>query len=216
MAFDLDNTLVARDRAFWRFLEHERARAPDRSLDLQEVEALDRRGHGPKEPLLAYLAEALGWNERELAARHQRFAAGLVAALEPDDAPSSLLSRLVRKYPLALISNGTSAVQRAKLARLELTSYFEQVLISQEVGLRKPDPAIFRRLFETWRLPPATVAFVGDDPHKDVLAAGAVGLVPIWISDGRSWPLEAPAPHTISSLDELEPLLDRLACTEGA
>lgn len=208
IGFDLDQTLVPRERAFAGFLQAECANAAGRPLDLARVAALDLRGHGPKEPLLAYLAAALGWPERDHDARHRRFVAGMLAALQPDPRVTALLARLGARFPLALVSNGTSRAQRGKLAKLCLEPYFELVLISEEVGCKKPDPRMFTPLLAAWQLPAAEIAFVGDDPRKDVEGARGVGLTPIWIAEGRAWPLPSPAPSSLESVLALEALLE--------
>lgn len=44
------------------------------------------------------------------------------------------------------------------------------------MGLRKPDPAIFRRAADELSVIPEACLFVGDDPERDVLGAAAVGM----------------------------------------
>jgi putative hydrolase of the HAD superfamily len=208
IAFDLDNTLVARDRAFWTWIAEECRAAPCHGVDLGRVAELDQSGHGPKEALLAYLAESFTWPESDLAARHRRFVAGTLRGIEPDAAIASLLGRLRRRYRLAVVTNGTSQAQRGKLDRLGISGYFEHVLVSEEVGSKKPEPAIFQRLIEAWPLAPGAIAFVGDDVSKDVLGARAAGLVPVWISRDASWPPGSAPPLQIRDVLELEALLD--------
>lgn len=210
IAFDLDDTLTQRSAAFSAFLEAECRAFPEHTLERAQVVDLDRGGYGPKEPLLDYLARSLGWRERDFASRHARFRAGVVAALEPDPALQALLARLHARYPLALISNGTSRMQRAKLEKLELSHFFSPVLISEEVGTKKPDRAIFARLLEAWPLAAQSIVFVGDHPTLDVLGARAAGLRPLWLAKGRPWPLEEAPPPAIARLAELEAALASL------
>src|SRR5439155_11242228 len=58
------------------------------------------------------------------------------------------LDRLHRRYHLGIITNGMTEIQREKIQRLGLEPYFDIILISQEVGLTKPDPRLFRMAIE--------------------------------------------------------------------
>ena len=52
------------------------------------------------------------------------------------------------RVALALVTNGASRLQHAKLAVTELESYFTPVIVSEEVGIGKPDPAPFQAALE--------------------------------------------------------------------
>jgi epoxide hydrolase-like predicted phosphatase len=62
---------------------------------------------------------------------------------------------------------------------------FDAVVISSEVGLRKPDPAIFRRALELIELPPAECAFIDDIEHN-VRAAEELGITGVHHTDVES------------------------------
>jgi len=88
--------------------------------------------------------------------------------------------------PLGLLSNGSVTAQRAKLRRLGLESCFDAILISGELGVEKPDRAIFQRALAA--LGCDRGCMVGDDPVRDIAGARAAGLRTCWISWGRDWP----------------------------
>ena len=54
-----------------------------------------------------------------------------------------LIEHLSRDYRLAIVTNGLSIVQRGRMARSELNPYFEDLFISEELGVSKPNPEIF-------------------------------------------------------------------------
>jgi putative hydrolase of the HAD superfamily len=58
--------------------------------------------------------------------------------------------------------------------------YFDSVVISGEVGVKKPDPAIFNQALETTKLNPEEVVYVGDT-DEDIAAAQAARMLPILI-----------------------------------
>ena len=81
---------------------------------------------------------------------------------------------------LALITNGTSQSQRAKLTRFHLTGYFEHVLIEQETGFGKPDIRAFERALELVQLDAADCWMVGDNLVWDIAPPQRLGIRAVW------------------------------------
>ncbi len=143
-------------------------------------------------------------------------------AVDPDAAP--VLGRLKQSLPLALVSNFDHPPHvRSVLGEAGLLDLFDAVVVSADVGIKKPDPGIFSPPLETLGVDPARVAFVGDAP-EDMAAAEAAGLVSIllrrrsgatWVAaaDYRSEPATdaaggpAAGSVTIAGLRELLPLI---------
>ncbi len=73
---------------------------------------------------------------------------------------------------------------------------FDGIVISEEVGVRKPDPAIFTAAVAacTLRRPAGDVWLIGDDPSDDVAGALGAGIRTVWISGGSTWPRKDVAP----------------------
>ena len=89
------------------------------------------------------------------------------------------LVRLRSRAPLACITDGTPAVQRAKLTALGLTDAFDVVVISDALGgrhLRKPHPAPFRAAMARLGCGAEGTVHVGDRPSKDVDGTRRVGM----------------------------------------
>ena len=59
-----------------------------------------------------------------------------------------LVRELAKKFPLALVTNGIAAVQNRRFAASPITPYFQSIVISEEVGVAKPDPRIFAPALE--------------------------------------------------------------------
>src|SRR5687767_4714009 len=81
---------------------------------------------------------------------------------------------------LGIVSNGNARAQRRKVAALGIAPYFDAVIISGAVGLRKPDPRIFRLGLRAVGAELADCWFVGDHPVVDILGARGAGLVAVW------------------------------------
>jgi len=131
-------------------------------------------------------------------------------ALADDAAPT--LEALRSRYRLGLITNGPSEIQRRKIERFGLANYFDALIVSGEVGVAKPDPAIFGLALERLGVEPAEALFVGDSPEYDLRGAMAAGVPFVWMNPGgEELPegLEQPL-ATIGRLGELPALLEAL------
>jgi putative hydrolase of the HAD superfamily len=173
---DLDETLYSRQDAFWNWIasEAQMARASDQ-LGRERIAELDQRGRGDKRALLQHLAAVFDWREEEHE-RLRRFQLGIAAACRLQPGVSESLARIGAQYRLGMVTNGTGVLQRAKLAALGVEGLFDPLIISEEVGVRKPDPRAFELAVASWGLLPEAVLFVGDDPVADIAGATAVGM----------------------------------------
>ncbi len=104
------------------------------------------------------------------------------------------LDALAAAHPglrLGIVTNGEGDPQRAKLAAIGLTERFPLFVASAEVGMRKPDPQIFRHACEQLGVDPADAAHVGDRLDLDAQGAVGAGLRGIWLDragDGATTP----------------------------
>ncbi len=82
-----------------------------------------------------------------------------------------------RGYRIGLVSNTTSSTETLEvLAGAGLSGYFETIILSAVVGIRKPDPAILLEATGQMGIEPGKCAYVGDLPHRDVAAARKAGF----------------------------------------
>jgi putative hydrolase of the HAD superfamily len=89
-----------------------------------------------------------------------------------------LACQLKSRYRLALCSNALITLRAELEAEPTLSSLFDVVIISAEVGLRKPDPRIFELTADRLHLPPTACLLIDDKP-RNTLAAQAVGMLTI-------------------------------------
>ena len=81
-----------------------------------------------------------------------------------------LLESLSGEYRLALLTNGIREVQRSRLDRAGLSAMFDPIIISDEVGCKKPDPEIFSILLDqAGGIPPENCLMIGDNLTSDIL-----------------------------------------------
>jgi FMN phosphatase YigB (HAD superfamily) len=134
----------------------------------------------------------------------------LSRAVECPSHHAVLLSELRQRYRLAVVSNfDYSPTCRAILEREGLAGMFETIVISDEIGWRKPKPIIFETALGRMALPPAEALFVGDRADIDVLGARAVGMPTAWINRGAAaLPTDMQPPDfEIRDLKELRAIL---------
>ena len=98
------------------------------------------------------------------------------------DGTIEVLEYLKTKYQLHIITNGFKEVQHIKLENCGLKNYFNQIIISEEVGFNKPDRQIFEfALFKSNALKNESL-MIGDDYDADVMGAKDSGLRSIFFN----------------------------------
>lgn len=211
--FDLDQTLIDRTPSLRAFLPRQlRRHRPDATAD--EVAAftarfleLDENGYGDKTQLYRALRREFALAP-EVDALIEEFRRECYLETFPyPDAVPTLTALRARGARLAIVTNGSAQSQRAKLGPSGLGARVDAVLVSGELGVRKPDPAIFLRATAMLEAEPAACTFVGDNPVADIAGARGVGMRTAWIGRGRSWPPELEAADVV--LSDLTDLLDR-------
>ena len=99
---------------------------------------------------------------------------------------SEMLGALKGQYRLGLLSNFTHAPAALEIIDgMGLTPFFDVVLVSGEMGYRKPHPLVFRRLIDQLGVEKNEALFVGDDLEADITGARRAGLRPIWMTYAR-------------------------------
>ena len=79
-------------------------------------------------------------------------------------------------HQLHIITNGFKEVQFIKLENSGILNYFDDILCSEEVGVNKPDPLVFKKALERTRAKSIESMMIGDDFNADVLGAEKCGI----------------------------------------
>ena len=193
--FDIGDTLLAATR-LQQFSLEETARAlvtekwiDDSESFVQAYQMADKEPQFEEAPDLNHLYSderivarafkllALPFNAPRAERFLQLYRGKIRENLKPDTRLIKLLDDLrAQEIKLGIVSNGTTVEQLDQLTRLHIKDYFDPILISEEVGFRKPDPNIFLLAVQHWGLPPAEILVVGDRADWDVLGAAQVGM----------------------------------------
>lgn len=206
--FDLDETLVDRQRSLARYMRelYERYQLPVDGYGefYGRFVELDRFGYATRQDVFAMLIDEFGVDATMDAwladFRLNAWAECLCFA----DAVDVLCVLRGRGYQLGIVTNGSRESQRAKIKAAKLGELVDVILVSAEEGVAKPEPAIFLMAAERLGVEPTACLFVGDNPSADILGAQSVGMQAVWVRRHLPWPqTQAPCRYTINQLGEL-------------
>jgi putative hydrolase of the HAD superfamily len=253
IVFDLFDTLVDQDASRLAFVEHEgRQLSPstvrlhahltrsgshgislgDFAREQHEVdrelraETLDRDLELPTLRRFEALAERLGLAEHDGLAQawtriHMEVLRGALVIPTHHEA---VLASLALEYRLALCSNFSHGeTARAILAESGLDRHLSSIVVSEEVGFRKPRSEIFACVAESLGIAPREVLHVGDDLRADVGGAARAGMRTVWLTRRIRDPEAVLAAHdgprpdfALEDLLDLPVLVARLAGFSGS
>ncbi|WP_306057963.1 HAD family hydrolase [Natronococcus wangiae] len=95
-----------------------------------------------------------------------------------------VLERVAETNPTGVLTNGDGSQQRAKLDRHGLDELVDEVLVSNDVGVRKPESEIFD--LARARLPADDHVYVGDSYEEDIVGARSAGFGTIYVDETGS------------------------------
>ena len=116
-----------------------------------------------------------------------------------------VLDYLKEKYHLHIITNGFEEVQYVKLEQSKLLHYFEQIITSEQIGVKKPNPEIFRHALVKAFCKPDESIMIGDDLPVDILGAKAMGMHQVYFNPEKKAHKES-IDFEISCLSQLQEL----------
>ena len=197
---------VGLDRCYEALGESWREAERLRAIDHREVAAAERFAHFFRTLGLDEGALPPGFG-RSLIDAH-RNALGRAAEFPAHHGP--LLRRLAERYKLAVVSNfDYTPTALDILERAGVVDLFQTIVVSDEIGWRKPRRDIFDAALSRLGVRASDSLFIGDRADMDVLGAQQVGMDAVWINrDGEPLPAGIKAPmHEIRDLGELAAIL---------
>jgi putative hydrolase of the HAD superfamily len=214
--FDLDDTLTDRKATLRRFAiqyleDFKTCLEMDVNVFTQELELADSGGYRPRPEMFQILLERLPW--KTISTQDDfltywintfpRFALPMPGMLE------TLQTLKTRGFKLGIITNGQSFQQQTKIDALEIRGFFDTVLVSLEVNLRKPSAGIYQMALERLGVEADQAWMIGDHIINDVLGARGAGLTGIWLRhEARVWDAVEPSNLEIQNLRQLLHLLE--------
>lgn len=115
-----------------------------------------------------------------------------------------ILEKLHERYPMMLVSNFYGNIDEV-LRDYGIRHLFKGIIESAVVGVRKPNPTLFRLGVDALEMTPDEVLVVGDSLRKDIEPAESLGCSVLWLK-GKGWTQEEDLlthPHTITSIEQV-------------
>lgn len=188
LSLDLDDTILDTDAAAEYRVQAAAERASEvlGGLDVAMVDQALRAAMAANpvtQGRMALFLQTLGVEPRsdEGIAIRGAYNAVLLDALALMEGAEVTLARLRERYRLAIVTNGPSELQWPKLRKFALEGLVDHVVVSGDLGVHKPDPAIFHHLLTEAGVESANAAHVGDSIHSDIAGARAAGMTAIWM-----------------------------------
>jgi len=126
----------------------------------------------------------------------------------------ALLEAVRAKVPVAVVSNNLLQEQTEKLHYCGLAAHVDALIVSEEAGVSKPDPAIFTIALKALGVRADEAVMLGDSWSADIVGARAAGIRAVWFNPLR---VPSPAPELeVPELYSLEPTAETLALLLGS
>ncbi len=121
---------------------------------------------------------------------------------------AEIVARLSGRARMAIVTNGLAEVQRSRLSRSPISRHFDAVVISDELGVSKPDRRIIDHALELLGAERRDDALiVGDSLSSDIAAGRNAGIGTCWFAPhGGTAPEHLRPDHTVRRLDEVAAL----------
>ncbi len=195
VVFDLDHTLFDR-HATLRALVPDFRRRFDTASDMSDEKLLslwccgdDSLVYHGWERVWSFLIENGVFNSPPEFSEYSDFLSysfGHTAVAFPETVPM-LMSLREAGYKTAMITNGYHDLQYSKIDMLGLRDCFDEIMVSGDYEVFKPDRRIFDIMREKLGLRPEEIVYVGDNPVNDILGAHSAGWKAIWIQSTGYW-----------------------------
>ncbi|WP_341356436.1 HAD family hydrolase [Rossellomorea sp. y25] len=122
-----------------------------------------------------------------------------------------VLNEVKGNFQLLLLTNGSPHLQNTKLDKTpELVPYFEEIIISGNIGKGKPDSAMFLHALERLKLQKDEVIMVGDNLNTDILGASRLGIKTVWINRGQKTVQDLVPDYEIKELYEVLEIVNNM------
>ncbi len=121
------------------------------------------------------------------------------------DGSIELLEYLFPKYKLHIITNGFKEIQQTKLENAGIAKYFDNVITSENVGVKKPNPKVFHFALEKTKAKTYESIMIGDNLEADIYGAKNVGMKAVFFN-----PVKQNAPKNIKEINHLLEIRDIL------
>jgi YjjG family noncanonical pyrimidine nucleotidase len=153
--------------------------------------------------------------ESRVDAAASAYRSGYMSARRALDGAVELLEAVRPHARVGIVSNNLLEEQRDKLRHCGFTAFVDALIVSEETGMSKPDPAIFLIALERLGVRADDTVMLGDSWAADIVGATRAGIRAVWFNPERkprpAEPLDIAEVHALSPAADLVPLLLAIA-----
>ena len=129
------------------------------------------------------------------------------AMVYPEHHTEVLLYLKEKGYRLSVVSNFDHApTARELLVKFGIADFFEHIVISEEVGWRKPHRKIFEFALARLGEDPSDAIFIGDNPEADIMGPSDCGIDSVWVKRKEQF-IQAEPKFIIEDLEDLKKII---------
>jgi putative hydrolase of the HAD superfamily len=203
LMMDLDNTLIDRDAAFRTGAAEFLAAHELPAEDVDWVMSVDASGYATRTVVSQAIIDRypIGLDQGEVIAFLRRGAREHAQVAE--ETVDALREAREAGHQLVIVTNGAVPQQTGKVTASGLDRLVDATVVSEGVGSRKPEAAIFHAAAEAVGASLYGAWMIGDRDDADILGAHRLGLHSVWLHLGRQWSQADYAPtHAVGSVAE--------------
>jgi len=191
MLFDLDDTLLKRDKAvdkiFLIVLEkcYEEVNHSTKNEMLQKFKEYDHKQYGISDKIKVFESFFDEFPPKFRLPRNDIqifWDTHFPNCFSIEQNTINIINTIKMHVKVAIITNGTTQRQKAKIRNTNLNNYFDTIIISEEVGFAKPDKRIFELALNKLNVHPEDALFVGDDIEKDIGGCQNADIKGLWFN----------------------------------
>ncbi len=193
--FDLDNTLNDRTRSWEKFVAtlidpvEPLVKSGNAAQILSVILQADQGGYRPKDQFLADLQQNLDWTSTPtIEELHHLWRQQFPRCMVHRKGAIELLTKLKQNdLPVGIVTNGSTSMQQAKIDHMGLGMLVQTIVISESVGVKKPDRKIFEIALQGVEVAASETIFIGDNAEADIVGPSKMGMRTVWVRNGLSW-----------------------------
>lgn len=219
--FDLDDTLMdfsnASFQAFIRLMEHYDLPNDKHYFEIYqsgnhqtwlEFEQNLISSHELRSLRFERFLTSMNWsNKADALEMNARYISFLINESSLLTGTLSLLNFFKDKIPMGILTNGLKEAQRPRLLKTGISHFFDHIIVSDEIGISKPNQEIFELAKQKLgNIPSENILLVGDNPFSDIEGAQKFGFKTIWFNSKQiEIPQQIQPTMTVSKLEDIIP-----------
>jgi putative hydrolase of the HAD superfamily len=158
-----------------------------------------------------FTSAGVGEGEQPVRSTAAAYRESYLAARRAVDGALELLTALKPRARIGIVSNNLLEEQQGKIRLCGFEPFIDALVVSEAVGVAKPDPAIFAHALAALDCDADDAVMIGDSWLADIEGARGAGIRAIWFNRNRRQPpADAPPTQEITSLRPVEPVMSAI------